>query len=331
MITNKRIKLTSLIEKLSEEAIEALYETVTQLFVSKDEAIRPYCPRCQSARVVKNGHKCGKQEYLCRECRKTFVSTTNTIMANSHQPIEVWEGMIRDTVSFEALDYSAERLEISHDCAFHMRHKILHALEDVGIEYAVTLDGITELDETFVLDSYKGKKLPDSVDRKPRKHGEGAQKKGLSHEFICICAGVERGGPAMAMTVNRAKPSSREIQDVFVGHLSETALALCDGHRSYAKLGKAVGCSVKIVDAEDNHKFFHLNTVNSFHSFIKKRYSFYRGVATKYLNRYNALFGFAFRHSADALSRIEQLLLTVGPIDRSCSRNASVSLGLLAI
>ena len=331
MTTNNRLQLTSLIEKLPDDAVNELIEKATALYSAKVKAERPCCPRCQSTRVVKNGHKCGKQEYLCRGCGRTFVSTTNTLMANSHQPVEVWEGLIRDTIAGHALDYSSERLGITHDCAFHMRHKFLLALQAVGNEHAVTLGGVTELDETFVLDSYKGKKLPESVERKPRKHGEGAQKRGLSHEFICICAGVERDGASMAMTVNRAKPSSQEIQDVFYGHLSEDALALCDGLRSYSKLGKAVGCSIKNVELEDNHKFFHLNTVNSFHSFIKKRYVFYRGVATKYLNRYNALFGFAFRRSADAISKIIKLFLDVGPVRRFYSINNTTSHGLLEI
>ncbi|MEF2608790.1 MAG: hypothetical protein U0M88_04055, partial [Faecalicoccus sp.] len=34
----------------------------------------------------------------------------------------------------------------------------------------------------------------------------------------------------------------------------------------------------------------HLNNVNSFHSMIKEQYRFYRGVSSKYINRYNALF-----------------------------------------
>jgi len=38
-----------------------------------------------------------------------------------------------------------------------------------------------------------------------------------------------------------------------------------------------------------------LNTVNSLHSFIKDLYAHYRGVATEYINRYNALFSIAFR------------------------------------
>ena len=34
----------------------------------------------------------------------------------------------------------------------------------------------------------------------------------------------------------------------------------------------------------------HLNNVNSFHSQIQAQYTYYKGVSSKYINRYNALF-----------------------------------------
>lgn len=30
------------------------------------------CPHCQSSKVVKNGHRQGKQSYLCRDCNRQF-------------------------------------------------------------------------------------------------------------------------------------------------------------------------------------------------------------------------------------------------------------------
>ena len=64
-----------------------------------------WCGICGGKAIVRNGHKCGKQEYLCKDCRKTFVSTTNTLMANSHQPREIWEAVIDDTLSGDAIDF----------------------------------------------------------------------------------------------------------------------------------------------------------------------------------------------------------------------------------
>lgn len=105
----------------------------------------------------------------------------------------------------------------------------------------IVLSVVCELDDTFVLDSYKGTKLPKDFWRKPRKHGAVAQKPGISNEYVCISTGVSRNGG---------------------------------------------------------------NIANSFHSFIIERYNQYRGVATKYLNRYNALFAKLFRSNSDLADEI---------------------------
>lgn len=160
MNNNNRIKLTNIIPKLSEETINTLFEAAASLLGKSSNQDNPACPYCGCSHVVKNGHKYNKQEYLCKDCTKTFVSTTNTIMAPSHQPREIWEEVITDTISSDAIDYSVKRLEISHNCVFYMRHKMLMALHDVLEEAVISLDEVTKVDEAFVLDCYKGSPLP---------------------------------------------------------------------------------------------------------------------------------------------------------------------------
>ena len=63
-------------------------------------------------------------------------------------------------------------------------------------------------------------------------------------------------------------------------------------------------------EGDDAH-FFNLNTVNGCHSFIKKRYDFYRGVASKYINRYNALFAAAYRNAEPIIRRLKETALAV--------------------
>jgi transposase-like protein len=33
------------------------------------------CPKCQSSNLKKNGHKRGKQNYLCKNCRRQFIDS----------------------------------------------------------------------------------------------------------------------------------------------------------------------------------------------------------------------------------------------------------------
>ncbi len=80
----------------------------------------------------------------------------------------------------------------------------------------------------------------------------------------------------------------------------------------YPKLGKVLGLSVMNVKKETG-SFFNLNTVNNLHSFIKNRYYDYRGVATKYLNRYNMVFRAAYRMRMSVDELAEKLFLVRDP------------------
>ena len=142
--------------------------------------------------------------------------------------------------------------------------------------------------------------------RKARKHGAIAQKRGISNEQIAICTGLDRTGRVFAKTVNRATPSSEEVAEVFGGRIEEGSLVLTDGARSYSTLEELCRCDVANVSTDDNKErhFLHINTANAFHSFIKARYDGYRGVSTKHLNRYNALFALAFRANDETVDGV---------------------------
>lgn len=331
-MTNQ-LKLIDQIKQLSEDNITTLLDAVRLMLASQKEPSKPDCPYCGSPNIIRYGHKCNKQRFLCKSCDRTFVPTTNTIMSHSHFPADVWKEVIADTIHGNAIDYSAIRLGLYHQSVFDMRHKILLALQELPDIKNTLLGGVSELDETFVLDCHKGKKLDATVDRKARTHGAKAQKRGISNEYVCICAGIQRDGCAYAGTVNRAKPDAGELKQLFGGHIADGTLILCDGLRSYNALSSIAECTIKdcACFVEEEKCFFHLNTVNGFHSFIKQRYNFYRGVATKYLNRYNALFASAYRNAETLIGLLKATLLIVSRIGHYHSNRDVREMGLLAI
>ena len=311
-MTNQEL-LISRITQLSEDDISVVLDAVTLMLEAKELTPKPDCPYCGAHAVIRYGHKCKKQRFFCKTCERTFVPTTNTIMSNSHFPTSVWKEMVADTLHGNALDYSAKRLGLYHQAAFDMRHKILLALQELPEAADVCLGEVSEFDETFVLDCYKGRKLDDTVNRSPRKHGAKAEKRGISNEYVCICTGIQRKGDAFAATINRAKPGAKELISIFEGHIADGTLALCDGLRSYRAFPGIADCTVKNcsgLDGEDSC-FYNLNTVNGFHSFIKQCYDFYRGVASKYINRYNALFSTTYRNAENMVRRLIDTVLTV--------------------
>ena len=66
---------------------------------------------------------------------------------------------------------------------------------------------------------------------------------------------------------------------------------MLDGFNSYNELLKSKNCTKNVLISNESYdKFNHLNTVNSFHKLIEERLQKYKGVASKYINRYNAFF-----------------------------------------
>lgn len=293
---NKIAALFDCIKSLCESDVERIISFVLGI-VSANQQLpnRPACPHCGNTHVIKYGHTKEKQRFFCHGCRQTFLYSTGTLMYHSHFSRSVWADFIRGTLEGKTLDDSAEDFGFSHQTAFNMRHKVLMALQYMLEKEQVLLSGVAELDETFVLDCYKGKQVPEEAGRAARKHGAKAAKRGISSEYVAICTGIQRDGKAVAETVNRAKPSGKELCNIFGTHIAGDTLVLTDGLRSYKSLEAATGCTVVNVNTEKGKKAFNLNLVNSLHSYIKWMYDHYRGVATKYINRYNALFSIAFR------------------------------------
>ena len=157
-----------------------------------------------------------------------------------------------------------------------------------------------EADETYVLESVKGRKIPKDYHRKPRKHGAKASKAGLSEEYICVCTSVDSDNRCTTAAVNRAVPSKAEIEQVFGDKVTADTVILCDGSKQYDVLEEK--CTV----AHSKR----VNRVNGFHSFIKERLLAARGVATIYLNRYNALFSQVFSNRDTAADKIFELMTT---------------------
>ncbi len=295
----RNLDITSHITQLTSFQKEKLYREILD-FIQFNERVSDIsvsiCPVCGivAPRIIKKGLLKGKQRYQCKECNHKFVASRGKLSYYSQQPSDIWAAVILDTLNAIPLDETAATLDRCVPTVFNMRHKFLMLLEQRIEEQDGVMDGIVEIDETYVPDSYKGIKRTDG--RKARKHGEPAEKRGLSEEKLCIFMGTNRIGSEVAQCVNRAKPSSQEVIEVFGSAIKEKSMLINDGLFSNYELIKQKHLTSMIVS--DHHEYtevIHLNTVNNMHSGFKNLYRFYRGVSSKYLNRYLALYVFMRR------------------------------------
>jgi len=315
----KLVELIALVKEIPEEYLDETLVKVKEIKEKADSEKEPGeadCPRCNSGQVVRNGRKSGKQAFLCRSCNKSFVQTSKSAIENSHSSATVWKQVISDTVNGVPIDKTADNLGLHHETVFNMRHKILYCVEQSLIENPIEMTGVCEADETYVLESVKGKKIPEGYHRQPRRHGAVAAKRGISNEYICVCASVTGNGDNVAIAANRATPSSQEILGVYGERVSEGTVVLCDGNSSYNILEDK--CTVATTKR--------INKVNGFHSFIKERLDAMRGVATVYLNRYNALFSMVYAADESVVDEIFDWMTTQKGLSSTIAITQSVNL-----
>jgi len=88
------------------------------------------CIHCKSSHIVKNGRrKDGVQRFLCRDCRRSFILSTDSVISGTHKDISVWEQYIRCMLQKLTLRETAGICRISMGTAFIWRHKLLAALK----------------------------------------------------------------------------------------------------------------------------------------------------------------------------------------------------------
>src|SRR3954462_12321851 len=113
-------------------------------------------------------------------CRRTFNGLTGTPLAHLRKK-ERWEAQTEALIIGESVTKAAKRCGVAGSTAFRWRHRFLAA---AAFDKPARLSGIVEADETFILESFKGKRS--DLPRAARKRGGQAAKRGLSAEQIPI-------------------------------------------------------------------------------------------------------------------------------------------------
>lgn len=308
---NRIAKLNRLIKKLPEDRIEEVINVVEGIINEDDALDVPDCPHCGAGaglHVVRYGRNGEKQRFRCNKCGRYFSRATKSAAEASRCGEAACKQAIRDTLEGVPLDRTAESISVTHATAFNMRHKILSLIESAEMLEPSMLSGVCEMDDTYVLESVKGTKIPEDYHRGPRRHGAKASKRGISGEQVSIMAGVSRGGAIFTRTANRATPSKENISEIFGGHIGKSTLVLCDGAKGFTALSDVA--EVSNVKNEDG-SFYHINNANGYHSFIKGRQNgTYHGVATKYQNRYNAMYSLAYGSDIEDRTEVIYGMLT---------------------
>ena len=238
------------------------------------------CPHCGTPGAISRGKARGLRRYQCKGCnKKTFNAATGTPLSGLHRK-DKWLAFgtcLSDGLTVRA---SAERCKFAVNTAFRWRHRFL----TTDNPKARKLTGIVEVDETYVLQSQKGER---NLERKARRRGGKARKRGLSDEQVPVLVAADRSG----MTVSAVLPAvnADTLQSAIEPVVDDDIVLVTDGHRAYPPCAAALGVrheALNLSGGERVRDAFHIQTVNNRHSQLKDFLRRYRGVATRYLDNY---------------------------------------------
>jgi hypothetical protein len=161
-----------------------------------------------------------------------------------------------------------------------------------------TLSGIVEGDETFILESFKGKRT--AMPRAPRKRGGKSVKCGISAEQIPVLVARDRHGATTDAVLPKLNRVS--IATALDGIVTPANEFCCDGGTAIVAFARKAGIPTHILPMPGKPKIntpdFYINNVNAYHGRLKEWLRRFHGVATKNLPNY-----FGWRRTLEALGQ----------------------------
>jgi transposase-like protein len=240
------------------------------------------CPHCDSREVVRWGQSDALPRYRCKACRRTFNALTKTPLAHLRMK-EKWGTQAQALIDGVTTAEAAERCGVDYTTAFRWRHRFLKSLAG---DKPAALSGVVESDETFILESFKGKRS--DLPRKARKRGGKSGKRGLSAEQIPVIVVRDRHGATTDAVLPKLNRVS--IAAALGGIVTPANEFCCDGGSAIVAFARKAGIPTHILPApgKPNPRApdFHINNVNAYHGRLKEWMRRFHGVATKNLPNY---------------------------------------------
>jgi transposase-like protein len=240
------------------------------------------CPHCDSRDVVRWGHASDLPRYRCKSCKRTFNALTKTPLANLRMK-EKWAAQAQAMIDGTSTAKAAARCGVHYTTAFRWRHRFLASLSG---DKPKVLTGIVEGDETFILESFKGKRS--DLPRKARKRGGKSSKRGLSAEQIPVIVARDRQGATTDAVLTKLDRAS--ITAALGDVLTPDNEFCCDGGPAIVAFATRAGIAAHILPKPGKPTRqapeYHLNNVNAYHGRLKEWLRRFHGVATKNLPNY---------------------------------------------
>lgn len=260
----------------------------------------PTCPRCgtnDGARISKVKANPAKKVraglYCCKDCRKQFTVTTNSIFESTHIPLRkwliAWYLLCSSKKGISSLQLQRNLDLGSYRTALFMTHRIRHALRDPV--FNAQLKGVVECDEAY-------------IGGKPR-HANNGNGETKYYPKSAVFTLAEREGDKRTFVIDNMTGGTvvAKIQE----HVAAGAQVVTDESKLYPGVKQThdhatVNHSAKEYFRREGDKRIHSNTVESSFSLLKRGvYGVFHHISGKHLPKYVAEFDHRWntRHDSD--------------------------------
>ena len=133
----------------------------------------------------------------------------------------------------------------------------------------------------------EGKPSVQTPDRKARKRGGKATKRGLSDEQVPVLVAANRSGTTVSAVLPAVNADA--LREALAPVMDKDALLVTDGNTSYPPCATAPGLSHEALNRSSGERVrgqLHIQNVSNRHSRLRDFIGGHRGFATKYLASY---------------------------------------------
>ncbi|GKU23264.1 IS1/IS1595 family N-terminal zinc-binding domain-containing protein [Clostridium folliculivorans] len=245
-----------------------------------------YCPACSSENHVKYGFYNGIQRYICKDCRRTFSKTTNSLWSYSKKDASTWLNFMDLLVETKSLRFCAKKLGISLVTAFYWRHKILHSLT-LDTDKLKNLKGTIHIGTASVKENFKGSRnLKSNIEEACLSDNLNLKDKFGSRDSIWIVAATGSDNYMFAKPVFKNNCNMRTFNEKVYTEIDKDSYIIAYQNSYLKALARRHNKLKKLYNKTHMHQEPVDLRIKCFRPNLRSLLCTFHGVATKYLQRY---------------------------------------------